>query len=74
MGAQTAGFTVSGPGVDKSYAEPGPGPALSFAITKAERSPVDATFYVRDADGEVVGYVERKGGETSIFRFGEAVA
>lgn len=64
-------FTVSGPGVDKTFPEPGA--ALSVAITRAERSAVDATFYVRDAADEVVGRVDRTKGHTNIYRFGKAV-
>jgi hypothetical protein len=60
-------FTLSGPGIDKSYETAGV--ALSAAITAAERYGSETTFYVRDLDGTVVGTVERhKDGRVSIQR------
>jgi hypothetical protein len=50
-------FTLSGPGIDKSYETAGVG--ISAAITAAERYGAEATFYVRDLDGTMVGRVER---------------
>lgn len=50
-------FTLSGPGVDKTYETAGV--ALSAAITRADHHHEAATFYVRDLDDTVVGTVER---------------
>jgi hypothetical protein len=50
-------FTLSGPGIDKSYETAGV--ALSAGITAAERYGAEASFYVRDVDGTMVGRVER---------------
>lgn len=59
--------TVSGPGVDRTMPE-GPAVALSFAITCAQRSPIAATFYVRDDRGDVVARVEKLDeGQTLVF-------
>jgi hypothetical protein len=60
MAAQTKAalrFTLSGPGIDKSYETAGV--ALSAAITAAERYGSESAFYVRDVDGTVAGRVER---------------
>ena len=59
-------FTLSGPGVDKTYETAGV--AISTAITHADHHPEDATFYVRDFDGSIVGTVTREKGETFIAR------
>lgn len=49
-------FTLSGPGIDRSYETAGV--ALSAALTYAERlRKTEGTFYVRDLDGTVVGSV-----------------
>lgn len=55
-------YTVSGPGIDRSY--PDFGPAFSAAITFAERAAEDAAFYVRDALGHAVGCVEKVNRQT----------
>lgn len=50
-------FTLSGPGVDKSYETAGA--AISAGITAAEKlRKTEGTFYVRDFNNEVVGKVE----------------
>lgn len=67
MAAKTAArlrFTLSGPNIDKTYETAGV--AVSAAITIADHSPEDATFYVRDLDGTVVGTVTRLKGVTVI--------
>lgn len=55
-------YTVSGPGVDRTY--PDAGPALSAAITFATRATEECTFYVRNVNGDIYGRAERdeKGG------------
>lgn len=59
-GRTAGGFTVTGPGLDDvRYVDPGP--ALSRALTAAVATPLDVTFYVRDALDNVVGYAERDG-------------
>jgi hypothetical protein len=50
-------YSVSGPGVDCSYAEPAP--ALSRAITAAEATDVESSFYVRDLFGAALFRVTR---------------
>ena len=50
-------FTVSGPGVDKSYSTDGV--AQSAALTFADRSRTPATFYVRDIDGKAIARATR---------------
>lgn len=57
MGAKKPAATVSGPGVDRSFASPAV--ALSAAMTIASRAPGETTLYVRDADGNVYGSVVR---------------
>ena len=52
-------FTVTGPGLEKSYPEAGP--ALSRALTAASAAATDGTWYVRNAAGDVAGYAERDG-------------
>lgn len=54
-----SGYTVTGPGLDKNY--PDPGPALSRALTAASATEADATYYVRAIDGTPIGYAERDG-------------
>lgn len=68
MPKTTAGgaASVSGPCVDKD-GYPTVQVALSAAITIAERSLVDGSFYVRDADGVAVARVERDRRRTRIF-------
>ena len=67
MTAKTAAslrFTLSGPGIDKSYETAGV--AVSAGITYADHREDDATFYVRDFDGKVVGTITHVEGETFI--------
>lgn len=55
-----SGFTVTGPNVEKAVEHRGSG--FIFAQKCAELADNDeATFYVRDAKGDSVGYVERQG-------------
>lgn len=62
-------YTVSGPGVDKTYETAGV--ALSAAITRAEHHGADASFYVRDFDDSVVARVDHDtDGNTTIYRNG----
>lgn len=51
-------FTVSGPGVDRNGYDTG-GIGLSAAITFASRATGEATYYVRDPDGNIFGHAER---------------
>jgi hypothetical protein len=55
-------FTVSGPSMDRSVENAGAGlsAASTFANT-ATREGRDETFYVRNADGETVGFAEADG-------------
>lgn len=69
MGARKAAATVSGGGIDRAYEAPSV--ALSAAITFAGRASDETTFYVRAADGEPYGRVERtEGGTITIYRNG----
>jgi hypothetical protein len=56
MARKTKGYTISAPGIDRNgFTEPQV--AMSAAINVAQRTPRDTTVYVRDADGDSVGYV-----------------
>lgn len=67
MAARPA-FTVSAPGVDRSYREGGP--ALSAAITAASKVPTGTNVYVRDPHGNPYGRVERHDHGLLIYRTG----
>lgn len=61
MPKTTEQFTVSGPGVDHRTVSAEI--ALSFAInlgSRAQREHTEATYYVRDADGEMRYRIESK--------------
>lgn len=71
--SKTSGqFSVTGPGLtDVSY--PDFGPALSRTVTEAARRAhvgVDATYYVRDLKGDVLGYSESFGETRSVTTVG----
>lgn len=56
------GVTVSGPGLDRRA--PSPAVGLSVAITHANRASMrreEASFYVRDRDGAVIGRADADG-------------
>lgn len=63
-------LTLSGPDVDVRFpAQYGLGAALSRAVTEAERARLDeASYYVRDQNGDVVGRVDRTKGTTLVRR------
>ena len=51
-------YSVTGPDIDRNGYETG-GIALSAAITFASRASGEATYYARNADGDVFGHAER---------------
>lgn len=62
-------WRVTGPGLDPEPSYESPGVALSRAITAAERSESEGTWYVRDLDDTIYGYAERDNdGVTRIVR------
>lgn len=71
MSAKTiaSAFSVSGPEIDRTYETDGQ--AISAAITFAERSKTDVSFYVRDGAGETVARVERRGRGVTVHRVAE---
>lgn len=52
------GYVVTGPGTDKTYKDPGP--AVSYAQTRASRHDGEASFYVRDPSGSLHARVDRE--------------
>jgi hypothetical protein len=67
-----AGYTVSGPDIEGRRFETAQ-VALSAAITLADHLDSEATFYVRDAHGEIVARAEHDAdGVTRIYRLGKA--
>lgn len=66
-------YSVTGPGLaDISYADVGP--AISRSLTAANASEEDATFYVRDLDGTILGYSERNDRIVTTVRYGKRQA
>lgn len=62
MKGKNSTVTVSGPGVEQ--VKPGVGSGLSFATTLAShaaKNRIEASFYVREHDGTVVGRADSDG-------------
>lgn len=67
MTAETLRYSVSGPGVDKTYADPGA--AISAALTFADHHVGDASFYVRDLHGGRVARIDHdEHGNTTVWK------
>lgn len=60
-------LTVTGPGCEGREA-PNLNSALSLAQYHAEHADSDVTFYVRQADGSIVGRVERQQHSIVVYR------
>lgn len=58
---------VTGPGCEGRQA-PSVNSGLSLAQFYGEHADGDATFYVRDATGTIVGRVERQAGAVAVYR------